>query len=138
MTRIPFPLVSRWVHYLSVGVVAGVLFYFSVVTAAPTPGGPKPGPFWDKKLHFAGYAALALALAYATTQLRDRPRTRAALVLSLAICYGVGIEFTQGFLPQRYFALTDLLANVVGAMLASAWFLVERRLKYVPLRATTG
>jgi len=131
---IPIPLLPRWLRYLGVGAVAVVLLYFSVLTTPPvTP--PEPDPLWDKKLHFAGYAALTLALAYATAQIRPR-RRRVAAVVGVAIAYGLVIEVLQLPQPTRYFSLLDGLANAIGVVLASAWFLVEPRLRYVAVGGT--
>ncbi|WP_353635025.1 VanZ family protein [Halobacterium sp. NMX12-1] len=130
MRSIPFPLVPRWLRYAGVLGVAGFLLYYSVLSAPPvTP--PNPGPWWDKKLHVVAYLGLGLALAYATAHLRDRIWTRIAVVLVLAVGYGLLIEGIQGTQPNRYASLNDALANVIGALLASAWFLIERRLRYV-------
>lgn len=130
MRSIPFPLVPRWLRYAAAAGVAGFLLYYSVLSPAPIQPS-SPGPLWDKKLHVLGYLGLGLALAYATVHVRDRIWTRIAVVLVLAVGYGLLIEGLQGTQPGRYASLGDALANVIGALLASAWFLVERRLRYV-------
>lgn len=130
--RVPFPLAPASVRWLGVLAVAAVLFYFSIVQTVPQPPQPGVAAFWDKKLHFAGYAGLGLALAYATATRRGR---RVALVLGSAILYGVLIELAQAPLPNRYVSLMDVVANTVGALLATVWFLLEPRLEYVPLRS---
>lgn len=130
MRRFRFPLLPRRVRYLLAVGVAGALLYFSVLS--PPPVSPAdPGPLWDKKLHVAGYAGLALALAYATAHLRDAPWRRSLLVLALAVAYGLAIEGLQATQPGRHPSTADALANATGALLASAWFLLERRLRYV-------
>ena len=127
---IPFPLVPRWLRYVGVLGVAGFLLYYSVLSAPPV-NPPSPGPWWDKKLHVLAYLGLGLTLAYATVHLRDRFWTRIALVLALSVGYGLLIEGIQATQPNRYASLSDALANVVGALLASTWFFVERHLRYV-------
>ena len=129
---LPIPLVPRWLRYLGAGAVAGVLLYFSVLSAPPV-APPDPGPFWDKQLHFLSYGGFTLALAYATTHLRETIRKRMLLVLSIAIAYGVLLELLQGLQPQRYLSLGDALANVVGTLLASLWFGIESRVRYIEL-----
>lgn len=129
--RLRFPLLPTAVRWLGVIAVAAVIVYFSLLTTAPAP--PEAGPFWDKRLHFAGYAAFALALAYATATSRLDRHRRVLLVLAIAVLFGVAIEVLQAPLPERYFSYGDMLANALGAVLASAWFLVERRLEYVPV-----
>ncbi|MUV59815.1 VanZ family protein [Halobacterium sp. CBA1126] len=130
MRSIPFPLVPRWLRYAGVLGVAGFLLYYSVLSPAPIQPS-SPDPLWDKKLHVLGYLGLGLALAYATVHLRDHIWTRIAAVLALAVGYGLLIEGLQGTQPGRYASLGDALANVIGALLASVWFFVERRLRYV-------
>lgn len=138
MNRPPFPLLPASIRWLGVMAVAGILVHFSLLTTPPAaPPEPGLGSFWDKKLHFAGYAALGLALAYATATSR-RPHLRRVLaVIGAAVLFGVGIEVLQGPLPERYFSYGDMLANALGAVLASAWFLVEGRLEYVPILSTS-
>nr|WJK64090.2 VanZ family protein [Halobacterium salinarum] len=87
---------------------------------------PRPDPLWDKKLHLLGYLCLGLALAYATAHRRDTILTRIAVVLVLAVGYGLLIEGLQATQPGRHPSLNDALANTIGALLASAWFVVER------------
>ena len=131
MSRVPIPLLPAWARWGGVLVVGGVIFYFSVVTVAPAP--PKPGSLWDKNLHFVAYAGLTLTLIYATASSSSSGSTRLALVLVTAIGYGIGIELLQAPLANRYFALTDLLANIVGVALATTWFGIEKFLEYSPV-----
>lgn len=134
MRRLPLPLLPRWLRYLGVGAVATAVLYFSVLSPPPvTP--PQPTPLWDKQLHFASYAGLALALAYATANESLQFRRRVLLVLGVAAGYGFLVEGVQAFQPGRYASLGDALANVLGVLLASAWFLLESRIRYVPVFA---
>lgn len=122
--RIPVPLLPRWLRYLGVLSVAGVLLYFSVLTTPPV-SPPEPDPLLDKKLHFVGYGALTLALAYATV---EQKRRRIALVVGIPIAYGLLIEGLQLPQPTRYASFADALANTIGVVLASSWLLIESRL----------
>ncbi|MDL0128071.1 MULTISPECIES: VanZ family protein [Halobacterium] len=136
MRRFPFPLVPKWLRYLGAATVAGVLLYYSVLSPPPV-APPRPDPLWDKKLHLLGYLCLGLALAYATAHRRDTILTRIAVVLVLAVGYGLLIEGLQATQPGRHPSLNDALANTIGALLASAWFVVERGVRYVrPLEST--
>ena len=129
---VPVPLLPRAVRFLALGAVLAVICYFSLVTAPPGP--PTDQPFWDKQLHFVAYGGLTLAFAYATVHYRDRPLVRGALVLGGTLGVGLAIELTQGLSPERYFGWGDLLANGVGVLLASVWFLLERRIHFVRVR----
>jgi VanZ family protein len=126
------PLLPWSVRWLGAVVVAAVLVYFSLLTTPPAgPPDPSLGSFWDKKLHFAGYAALGLSLIYATAASRRTRRRRAVLAIGTTVAFGVLVELLQGPLPDRYFSYADMLANALGALLASVWLLVESRLEYV-------
>lgn len=127
-SRISLPLLPRWLRIVGVIGIAGVIFYFSVIRVPPTVG--DPGPFWDKKLHFVAYGVLALGLAYATARYRDRPYFRGLIVIGLAVIYGIFIELVQGLIPYRAFGTGDMLANVLGALLVSFWFVIERWVRY--------
>ncbi|MFB6177247.1 MAG: VanZ family protein [Halobaculum sp.] len=104
---------------------AAVIAYVSLFTTGQRP--PSAGPFWDKQLHFLGYAGFTLVLAYATAHLRERPTRRILLVVGGAVCYGLLMEIGQAPLAARQFSLLDLAANAAGAVAVSVWFLVERR-----------
>jgi len=132
VTKIPIPLVPRWLRWVGVGTVASVIIYFSLVTTIPAP--PEPGPIWDKKLHFAAYAGFAYSLAYATAEYGSRPVIRGAGVLGVAVAFGLGVELAQGQLPMRYYSHGDLLANLIGAGLVLPWLGLERWVRYVRLR----
>lgn len=131
MGRVPMPLLPATIRWLGVIAVAAFIVYFSLVIPAPAP--PQPGPLWDKKLHFTAYLGLALALAYATATSRESTTRRAALVFAAAVCFGVLIEVLQGPLPSRDFSYLDMVADAIGALLATGWFLLEARLEYVPV-----
>lgn len=132
MRALPVPLLPRSLRYFGAVVIAGVLLYFSVLSAPPVEP-PAPGPLWDKKLHFVGYGVFGLALAYSSVHLRSTPAKRITLVLGIAIGYGLLIEGIQSVQPQRYASLADALANVIGVLFANAWFVIEPRLQYVRL-----
>ena len=55
-------------------------------------------------------------------------------VLGTALAFGFVIELAQGVLPMRYYSDVDLLANMLGTCLVVPWFVLERRVRYVPLR----
>jgi len=131
MRRIRFPLLPRWARLGGVAVLAGLIFYFSLLDAPPKapPGGGPALPV--RRYHLVAYAALALALAYATVEDRDEWRQRLVLVVLVPVLYGAFIEFLQAPLPDRYYAVGDLAANTTGAVLSVAWLLLESRVRYL-------
>lgn len=130
MRQLPVPALPRALRYGSVLLVGAVIAFFSL-TGKP-PQAPNAGPWWDKQLHFVAYAGLGLALAYATLDER-RLWLRALVILGVVVGYGTSIELVQWTLPERYFGLGDILANLVGGALATSWLVVERAVRYVPL-----
>lgn len=130
--RLRPPRRLRWV---GVALVAGVIFYSSVLDP-PGSGLPALGPLGlfgiDKWLHALAYAALAATLASALAA--DRPAaTAAVLAAALAVAYGVGIEFVQAPLPERSFSVADMVADGVGAAVAVVcWCGAVRRLESDP------
>lgn len=130
--RPTIPLLPSSLRWAGVLAVAGLLVYFSLLDV-PAAAPAEPGPFWDKRLHFAGYAALTLSLSYATVRSDLAPKRRALLVVGVAVAFGVAIELLQGPLPDRYFSYGDILANVLGSLVAAGWLLVERHVDYVPV-----
>jgi VanZ family protein len=130
-------LVPGYIRWLGVLVVAGFIFYVSLVTVPPeqpvVPGRPDFLPL-DKWRHFLAYAALGYALAYAITDWRTARWRKALLVLTVVAVYGGGIELSQSLLPQRYFGVDDFIANQFGAILSLTWYFLEPRVTFMPVR----
>jgi VanZ family protein len=110
----------RWLHWFAVAFVSGGILYASLLDS-PSSGLAAFGPLGafrtDKWLHALAYAALAGTLASALAPGRS-PAAAAALAGLLAAGYGVGIEFAQAPLAERYFSFADMAANATGAGLA--------------------
>jgi VanZ family protein len=124
------------VRWLAVVALAGFIFYASILTAPP--GTPvddvKPDLLpLDKWRHFVAYATLGGALAYATTDWNVDGRLLAVGVIGITVLYGVGVEFGQSTIPNRYFSLADAYANALGGVLVVPWYLVRPRLEFVPI-----
>lgn len=130
--NIRLPLVPGWVRVTGVIFVLAVISYYSIVT---TPSDTvSQVTFWDKHLHFLAYFGLTSILVYATVQYRDRPLLRVLIVLGIAITIGGIIELIQGSLTARQFGWGDFAANVLGAVLASLFIVIERRFEYVRIQ----
>ena len=103
------------------------------VSSIPTLG-RLPGGFSDHTAHFAAYAVLGALLlrALADGRWAGVTRRRAVFAWGLSVVYGVTDEFHQWFVPGRFAALDDLVADALGAAAAialagAAAALVERR-----------
>jgi VanZ family protein len=135
VARLRLPLVPKWLRWLAVLAVAGVILYSSVITAPPgVDRGFELVPHFDKILHAAAYAGLGVTMAYALLQSRFSRRQRAVLVLSVAATYGVVIEVLQGQLTARTASVLDALANVLGACFALGWYAIVDHVEFVRAR----
>jgi VanZ family protein len=141
--RLRLPLLPWWVRWSTVAGLAAFIFYTSIVTAPPetlvdqtNPGGLDAFQLGlDKWRHLLAYATLGYGLAYATTDWNVRTRRLAALVLVTTMLYGVGVEFGQSLIPERYFSVGDAYANAFGAALVVPWYALCRYVEFVPLRS---
>lgn len=72
---------------------------------------------FDKIVHFGIFAILSLLMVrgfkkqYAFGKLKQHA-LRYSLIISMI--YGIVIEYTQSFVPERFVELEDLLANILG------------------------
>jgi len=68
--------------------------------------------YMDKLLHFGSYAfaMILITLAY--------PQTGRYKSIALLFTYSLLIEIAQLFAVNRYFEVTDLVANLIGILLA--------------------
>ncbi|QSG05659.1 VanZ family protein [Halapricum desulfuricans] len=135
------PLLPTPIRWAAVLVVAGVVFYGSILAIPPETALDRARlaivPL-DKWRHFLAYGALAYALAYATADWERRAGRLAALVVAATVLYGIGIELGQSLTPDRHFSVLDAYADVFGAALVLPWYLLSRRLEFVPLRQYTS
>jgi VanZ family protein len=143
--RVVLPLVPKALRWAGVVAVAAFIFYASVLTDPPAvasesvTGGEDVfrvltetvGFAQDQWRHFAAYGTLGAALAYAVADWGRERWQRALVVVGVAVLYGLGVECTQYFIPERAFDVRDIVANTLGAVLVLPWYLVcpavERR-----------
>lgn len=134
MDGIRVPLLPASVRWSFVALVAGFVFYASILTVPPETAVDTFRPHLlplDKWRHLVAYAAVGGALAYATASWETDRWRLAAAVVAVTVCYGVGIEAGQALLPQRYFSLGDAYANALGSLVVVPWYLVRPRLELV-------
>lgn len=97
-------VVSRWALALAVAITVAALVG-SLLPRVPMP----EGPFGDKILHAAGYAALAFFWR------RALQGPTVGLLLIAVVGFGALVECLQGLTPWRSFEWADMLANGTGA-----------------------
>lgn len=122
------PLLPRVLRVGGLVAVLGVVVYFSLLDA-PSPPGPT-GPWYDKQLHVAAYAAVTVAAAGATIEFRNRRWARIGAVVAFALTFGVAIELAQWPLVDRYASTADVAANAAGTAVGALWFPVEAAFGY--------
>jgi VanZ family protein len=134
--HVRIPLLPWWLRWGAAVGLATFIFYTSILTVPPETvvdqARPELLPL-DKWRHLVAYATLAYSLAYATVDRELDRRIIAGIVIVVTVIYGVGIEFGQSFLPNRYFSLGDAYANALGGLLVLPWYLIQRYIEYVPM-----
>jgi hypothetical protein len=127
---------------LGVLVIAGFIFYTSILTVPPEVGVEEDvfgllanivGFAQDKWRHFPAYGTLSYALAYATENWALERWTRAVVVVVVVALYGIGIEVGQYMTPVRFFSVADIIANTLGAVLVLPWYLVRPYVELVDM-----
>lgn len=120
-------------YWLPVIVWCGLIF---VQSAYPTPGKLPSWPHFDKVLHMCGYALLGGLVCRALEtigSIRERRMRRFLVGLVLATLYGLTDEWHQSFVPGRSATVADALADMVGAGVGSAvWLMLRARLNRTP------
>jgi len=76
-------------------------------------------PYFDKVLHFVGYALLgALFLrAFKTSRIKHNVKLMVILSVLLSSLYGISDEIHQYFVPYRDAELMDVLADTLGGLM---------------------
>jgi VanZ family protein len=82
----------------------------------------------DKLQHLTAFAGLSLLLCGLGTAWGGAMPRLAFIVLGLIALYGVVDELTQAFVPHRQPDVRDWLANMVGAGLGIAVFLLVQQM----------
>lgn len=122
----------------------GALIWALVILALSiTPGQELPEVnVWefDKFAHIGVYALLALLFgAWLTRSGQFRPSDpryiRAVLAIGLPALFGLLIEVVQGSLiPQRFFDVLDIMANIIGSI--SGWIAYVVAFRFHPTDQT--
>jgi VanZ family protein len=104
--------------------IMAVLYGLSSLPGVPLP--EEPGyyalfrwvpPAAQNAVHIPAYAALSWAWNWSLAAWLRAPVGRAAGACSIASAYGVFDEWHQSFVPGRYASLTDVVLNMLGAVL---------------------
>jgi VanZ family protein len=118
MTRFPV-----FVRLIPMVMVMGIIFFLSHQTGDQL---EVPDlPFIDKIAHFVAYAVLAGTILVVPSQKFKQSRPLLTIVLTVSLCfiYGTGDEFHQSFIPGRFVSAADVLADTMGALCVSLFWL---------------
>lgn len=110
-------------------IVLSALAVFLVITVLSLLP-PKSGmeiPTNDKVGHFLAYATFSFNLCLLVTR-----NKQFIWILTFAVCYGILIEFLQGFIPGRQPSFLDIVANSSGVLIgAIVYYLIGDRIHRV-------
>lgn len=107
--------IKRYLRWLPVGLWAGVIFVGSSVPGTNLPGGYS---LWG---HLGEYLVLGALTAWA---LRRDDWGTILLAIGLCAIYGASDEFHQAFVPYRMPDIFDWIADVSGAAIGVAVYLL--------------
>lgn len=102
--------------------VMGTIFYLSHQPGDSFDLPTIPG--LDKFAHFLIYSVLACTLIFAQRRSTRLSRPLMVVAATVAVCFlhGIADEFHQSFIPGRFASGADLIADLLGAVVASlAW-----------------
>ncbi len=76
----------------------------------------------DKYVHISIFFIQVLLVLRGAKVLRMLTTRNYFIYATIGTAYGIGIELIQQFIPLRSFEMNDMLANMVGAVLAATVF----------------
>jgi len=94
--------------------IAGIIFYMSSIIFAPG----IPGGFPWKSVAYHFYAFLFLSAFLLISLTKGKNKKLIFLSIILAIIYAVSDEIHQLFVPNRAFAILDILTDSAGILFA--------------------
>lgn len=88
-------------------------------------------PFEDKGLHVIEYGALAVLTArgLAATLVPVSGLRLALYNITLGTCWGLADEIHQAYVPGRFSEASDVVADLLGAIVGTLGYLAVRRLR---------
>jgi len=107
------------IYYLPAILVGITIFLLSTYwgVSAPMPMPDQLAP--DKIGHFLAYFIWTHLTLWAMKRNGNYRSDKAWLLVAAIACYGIALEMLQYyFFPGRYFEWWDMLANLVGALMA--------------------
>jgi VanZ family protein len=109
-----------------------ILYMIGIFVASSIPDPPVPQAVPDVSLHEAAYFGLTLLTIRALAGASWSGVTFVTLAAAwlIAVAYGVTDEWHQSFVPTRHAEVRDLIADAIGALVATiavgAWGIIRR------------
>jgi len=100
------------ISWLMTILIAISIFYVSSLTF--TSGQPSKFPWKSVAYHFYAFLCLAAFLLISFTKGKNKNYILPAIIL--AIIYAISDEVHQLFVPERYFAISDILTDSAGIL----------------------
>lgn len=105
--------------------VASVLWMLAVLILSVSRPPSLPTNDWlgfDKIAHFVCYGLMAFLILGGWQKSFFSHKKSYIFVIAFVSLYGLGIEFIQGFLPNRYFEVPDIIANIMGSFVGVVFY----------------
>lgn len=94
-----------------------VVLFLSVTSPPSLPTNDWLG--FDKIAHFGCYLLMTWFILGGWQNTFFSNNKKYIFVIVFVSLYGLGIEFIQGFLPNRYFEIPDIIANIMGSFVGA-------------------
>ncbi len=128
----------QWVRFLWPMLLMAMV---TLVSMTPRPFVPPTGlNYQDKVLHLLVFGLIATAWARALRQRNGQPQVLLPIVI--VSLFGVADEFRQSMTPERFFEYADMVADALGAVIASFAYRYLRwyrgLLEWLPAKRSTA
>lgn len=107
-------------------IIYWVALFTGTHMSRPPTGGVKVS---DKVLHFSAFFGLA-TLMYLAVPARRGATRKVLTILLIAVPYAAVDEWTQGLTKSRTVDINDFVANTLGILAATAFYLAYRLLRF--------
>lgn len=114
--------------------VMGTIFILSATPGDRLKLSDLPGI--DKLGHIFAYGVLALTALFAFSEDRKKKQLKLVILLTVTFCvaYGISDEIHQAFVPGRSPSIFDIVADAVGAVMATVLYTLWRERRGTLLR----
>lgn len=102
--------------------IAAILWFLGILILSLGSPPSLPKNEWigvDKIAHFGAYGLLTWLILGGWQSNFFSKNKKYFFVIAFVSVYGLGIELIQGFLPDRYFEVPDIIANIMGAFVGA-------------------